>query len=56
LDAPLDVDADVAWVGYANPRLRAAIEPELQAILRAHGLLAEAIPESGQAAAEAEGK
>ena len=33
LDAPLDVDADVAWVGYANARIRAQIEPVLQQAL-----------------------
>jgi fructose-1,6-bisphosphatase/inositol monophosphatase family enzyme len=39
LDAPLDVDADVAWVGYANAGLRARVEPVLQAALRRRGLL-----------------
>jgi fructose-1,6-bisphosphatase/inositol monophosphatase family enzyme len=39
LDAPLDVTADVAWVGYANERLRSLIEPVLQAALRRRGLL-----------------
>jgi fructose-1,6-bisphosphatase/inositol monophosphatase family enzyme len=39
LDAPLTVDADVAWVGYANPKIREAIEPVLQAELRARGWL-----------------
>jgi len=39
LEAPLDVEADVAWVGYANPRVRAEIEPLLQAALRKRGLL-----------------
>ena len=39
LDAPLDVSADVAWVGYANQRLRALVEPVLQEALRRHGLL-----------------
>jgi fructose-1,6-bisphosphatase/inositol monophosphatase family enzyme len=39
LDAPLDTGADVAWVGYANPRIRAAIEPALQAALGRRGLL-----------------
>lgn len=37
LGAPLDVDADVSWVGYANPALRAAVEPVLQAALRQRG-------------------
>jgi fructose-1,6-bisphosphatase/inositol monophosphatase family enzyme len=39
LDAPLTVDADVAWVGYANAKIRAAIEPVLQAELRRRGWL-----------------
>jgi fructose-1,6-bisphosphatase/inositol monophosphatase family enzyme len=39
LDAPLDTETDVAWVGYANPGVRAAIEPGLQAALRRRGLL-----------------
>ena len=39
LDAPLSVDADVAWVGYANQKIRAAIEPVLQQELRARGWL-----------------
>jgi fructose-1,6-bisphosphatase/inositol monophosphatase family enzyme len=37
LDAPLAVDADVAWAGYANERIRAQIEPLLQAALRRRG-------------------
>jgi fructose-1,6-bisphosphatase/inositol monophosphatase family enzyme len=39
LRAPLTVDTDVAWVGYANPHIRAQIEPLLQASLRKRGLL-----------------
>ncbi|MDQ3812851.1 MAG: inositol monophosphatase [Armatimonadota bacterium] len=39
LRAPLEVDADVAWVGYANAHIRAQIEPLLQAALRQRGLL-----------------
>src|SRR5262245_22964288 len=39
LDAPFSVDAPVAWVGYANPRLRARIEPALQKALKRRGLL-----------------
>lgn len=39
VDAPFDIDADVAWVGYANARVRAAVEPVLQTSLRRHGLL-----------------
>ncbi len=38
LDAPLDVEAPVAWVGYANSALRARIEPELLRVLRRRGL------------------
>jgi fructose-1,6-bisphosphatase/inositol monophosphatase family enzyme len=39
LRAPLDVEADVAWVGYANPGVRAQIEPLLQGALKKRGLL-----------------
>ena len=39
LDAPFDVTTDVAWVGYANERLREQIEPVLQGALRRRGLL-----------------
>jgi fructose-1,6-bisphosphatase/inositol monophosphatase family enzyme len=39
LDAPLDLEADVAWVGYANDALRRAIEPALLEALRRRGLL-----------------
>jgi fructose-1,6-bisphosphatase/inositol monophosphatase family enzyme len=38
LDVPLDVWADVAWVGYANSTLRRQIEPVLQAALARRGL------------------
>jgi fructose-1,6-bisphosphatase/inositol monophosphatase family enzyme len=38
LDAPLDVEADVAWVGYANEALRAQIAPALAAALARRGL------------------
>jgi fructose-1,6-bisphosphatase/inositol monophosphatase family enzyme len=37
LEAPLDVDAEVAWAGYANAHIRAEIEPALQKALRARG-------------------
>lgn len=33
LDAPLDVETDVAWAGFANAALRAQVEPVLQKIL-----------------------
>ena len=39
LTAPLDVDADVGWVGYANDAIRRQIEPLLQAALRKRDLL-----------------
>ena len=41
LDTPLNVEADVAWVGYANAQIRAQIEPLLQSALRERGLLLE---------------
>jgi hypothetical protein len=39
LDAPFNVEADVAWVGYANAHIRAQIEPHLQQALRRRGLM-----------------
>lgn len=39
IDAPFDVNTDVAWIGYANERLQAQIEPLLQGALRRRGLL-----------------
>ena len=39
LRAPLAVDADVAWVGYANAALREQVEPLLQRALAARGLI-----------------
>ena len=39
LAAPLDVEADVAWAGYANAAIRAQIEPLLLRALEARGLL-----------------
>jgi fructose-1,6-bisphosphatase/inositol monophosphatase family enzyme len=39
LDAPFDLAADVAWVGYANQRLRAVVEPALRQALHRHGLV-----------------
>jgi fructose-1,6-bisphosphatase/inositol monophosphatase family enzyme len=38
LRAPLNVEADVAWAGYANPHIRAQIEPLLQRALAKRGL------------------
>jgi hypothetical protein len=39
LDAPFDLDTDVAWVGYANDRIRARVEPALHGALARRGLL-----------------
>ncbi|MEZ6197147.1 MAG: inositol monophosphatase [Planctomycetota bacterium] len=39
LDAPLDLEADVAWIGYANEEIRRRVEPALLAILEERGLL-----------------
>ncbi|HUQ83781.1 MAG TPA: hypothetical protein VM076_21705 [Gemmatimonadaceae bacterium] len=38
LDAPFDLDTDVSWVGYANGRLRALVEPALRGALARRGL------------------
>ena len=40
LDAPLDVEANVSWVGYANAELRDRVEPLLQAAMRRRGWIA----------------
>jgi hypothetical protein len=40
LRAPLNVEADVSWIGYANPALQAAVEPALLASLRGRGWVA----------------
>ena len=39
LTAPLDIEADVAWAGYANQKIRAQIEPRLQTALRSRNLI-----------------
>jgi fructose-1,6-bisphosphatase/inositol monophosphatase family enzyme len=39
IDAPFDVDSDVAWVGYANESIRERVEPVLHAALAKRGLL-----------------
>jgi fructose-1,6-bisphosphatase/inositol monophosphatase family enzyme len=44
LDCRLDIDEDVAWVGYANPALREAIEPVLVRALARRGWLLGAEP------------
>lgn len=48
LDVPLEVEADVAWVGYANATIQALVEPVLQAALARRGLLPDARPRSGE--------
>jgi fructose-1,6-bisphosphatase/inositol monophosphatase family enzyme len=39
IDAPFDVDSDVAWIGYANESIRERVEPVLSAALAKRGLL-----------------
>lgn len=39
LDAPLSLEADVGWVGYANDSLRGQIEPALREALRKRNLI-----------------
>jgi fructose-1,6-bisphosphatase/inositol monophosphatase family enzyme len=36
LDAPLDVDSKLAWIGFANAALAQQIMPHLQRLMRAH--------------------
>jgi cytosine/adenosine deaminase-related metal-dependent hydrolase len=44
LDAPLSVDGDLSWVGYANDHIRREIEPLLQGALRERGLMIGTVP------------
>jgi hypothetical protein len=39
LNGPLNVSADLSWVGYANEQIRKQIEPLLQSALRSRGLI-----------------
>lgn len=39
LGAPVNVEADISWVAYANKQIQAQIEPLLQAALQERGLL-----------------
>jgi len=39
LRAPLNVEADIAWAGYANNQIRAEIEPLLLTALKRRGLI-----------------
>jgi hypothetical protein len=41
LQAALDVETNVAWIGYANEHLRTQIEPVLSELLRVHHLITE---------------
>jgi len=40
LHAPLDVFAEISWIGYANGAIRAQVEPALREALRERGLAA----------------
>jgi len=39
LDAPLDTETNVGWVGYANRQVQALVEPVLLELLRKHELI-----------------
>jgi len=39
LNAPLNVEADIGWAGYANEAIRAQIEPLMQTALTRRGLI-----------------
>ena len=39
IDSPFDLEADVAWVAYANEKLRARIEPTFRAALARRAML-----------------
>src|SRR5205085_1440527 len=41
LRAPLSVEPDVTWIGYANEQIRREIEPLLRDALRRRGLIAD---------------
>lgn len=45
LSAPLNVEAEVAWVAYANSDIQAQIEPLLQQVLRRRELLMSPTPQ-----------
>ncbi|MEO5813694.1 MAG: inositol monophosphatase, partial [Gemmatimonadaceae bacterium] len=38
IDSPIDLETDVAWVAYANTRLRERLEPALHGALKRYGL------------------
>lgn len=61
LDVPLNVEAEVAWAGYANAHIRAQIEPRLQEALRARGWIrggpeGSRVPGESAAAADVHGQ
>jgi fructose-1,6-bisphosphatase/inositol monophosphatase family enzyme len=39
LQAPLKIEPDICWIGYANDQVRRQVEPLLQAALKKRGLL-----------------
>ena len=39
LNAPVNVSADVGWIGYANAKIREQIEPHLMAVLKERGIV-----------------
>jgi hypothetical protein len=39
LQAPLDVDAEICWIGYANTHIQLLVEPLLHSALKRRGLL-----------------
>ncbi|HEY4386181.1 MAG TPA: inositol monophosphatase, partial [Ktedonobacteraceae bacterium] len=46
LNAPLDVESNVAWIGYANARIHQQVAPVLQSILSEKKLLAPTLHKS----------
>lgn len=56
LDAPLALEADVGWVGYANAAIRAQLEPALLGELRRRGMLGRAEGPGSPAAPPAAGQ
>jgi hypothetical protein len=44
LRAPLNLEAEVSWAGYANEHIRRIVEPLLQKALKHRGLLARSAP------------
>jgi hypothetical protein len=55
LDPPLNLEAEVAWAGYANTHIRAQVEPLLQEALRARGWVKGGPAASAKASAPGEG-